>query len=60
VRSALKSLQFVEKDQPIDADVETQQVVFTVTDKQKFDVDKLKDALKAKGFPKAEVLAGPK
>jgi hypothetical protein len=60
VRSALQSLQFVEKDKPIDADVETQQVVFTVTDKQKFDPDKVKEALKGKGFPKAEVLAGPK
>jgi hypothetical protein len=60
VRDALKSLQFVEKDQPIDADIVTQQVTFTVTDKEKFDPDKVKEALKAKGFPKAEVLAGPK
>jgi hypothetical protein len=60
VRSALKTLQFVEKDQPINADVTTQQVVFTVTDKKKFDLDKVKEALKAKGFPKAELLAGPK
>jgi hypothetical protein len=60
VRSALQALQFVEKDRPIDADVETQQVVFTVTDKEKFDPDKVKEALKAEGFPKAEVLAGPK
>jgi hypothetical protein len=60
VRSALQSLQFVEKDKTIEADVQTQQVIFTVTDKQKFDADKVKEALKAKGFPKAEVLAGPK
>jgi hypothetical protein len=60
VRSALKTLQFVEKDKPITADIKTQQVIFTVTDKKKFDLDKVKDALKAKGFPKASVLAGPK
>jgi hypothetical protein len=60
VRDALKTLQFVEKDQPIDADVKTQQVIFTVTDKQKFDPGKVKEALKAEGFPDAEVLAGPK
>ena len=60
MRSALKGLQFVDKDKPIDVNIKTQQVVFSVTDKAKFEADKVKEALKEEGFPKAEVLAGPK
>ncbi len=60
MRSALKTLQFVEQGKDIDADIKTQQVVFTVSDKKKFDKDKVTEALKEKGFSKAEVVAGPK
>jgi len=60
VRSALKDLQFVDHDKPVSADIKTQKVIFTVNDKKKFDVSKLKEALKKVGYPKAEVLEGPK
>ena len=46
VKKALGTLQFVEKDKPISADVKTHQVVFTVTDKAQFDLAKVQDCAK--------------
>lgn len=58
-KKALATLQFVEKDKPVKADVTTQKVLFTVTDKKKFDFAKLEAAFKAQDFPTIKVVAGP-
>jgi hypothetical protein len=59
VQKALDTLQFVEKTQPIKANVKTRQVKFTVTDRSRFDLATIKEALKAQNFPDAKVIAGP-
>jgi hypothetical protein len=56
VQSALESLQFVEKGS-VAADIKTQSAVFTVTDKRAFDLQKVKDSLSAKGYPRVTMLS---
>jgi hypothetical protein len=57
VRSALSTLQFVEKDK-IDADIKTKHVTFNV-DKSKWDFDKVKSAIAEKGFKDVKLVSGP-
>ena len=59
MRKALDTLQFVEKTQPIEANVKTRQVKFTVTDRTRFNLTEVREALKAQNFPDAKVIAGP-
>jgi hypothetical protein len=58
VREALATLPWVEQGS-IDANVPSRKVVFNVKDKDKFDFDKLKDALKEQDFKDVELISGP-
>jgi hypothetical protein len=57
VRTALSSLQFVEKDS-IKADIKTKKVTFSA-DKSQFDFDKVKAAIAAQGFPDVKLITPP-
>ncbi len=60
MREALKTLPWVESDKPINADVQTRQVKFTIKKAADFDLEAVKAALAAKGFDEVTVLSGPK
>jgi hypothetical protein len=60
VRDALKALPWVDSDKPIEADVQTRQVKFTIKKAADFDLKVIKQALAAKGFDEVTVLSGPK
>jgi hypothetical protein len=58
VRAALATLPWVEQDS-IDADIKTHKVTFNVKDKDKFEFEQLKDALKEQDFNDVELISGP-
>jgi len=58
VRDALTTLPWVEPDS-IQTSSEKRQARFTVKDRGKFDMDAVAGVLKAKGYSKATLLAGP-
>jgi hypothetical protein len=58
VRSALSTLPWVEGDS-IKANVSIRQVKFTLKEKDKFDLEKIKEVLKTKGYSDVTVLTGP-
>jgi hypothetical protein len=58
VATALAALPWVEA-QSIVADRKTQQAKFTVKDRTRFDIEKVKDAVRNAGYPGTKLLTGP-
>ena len=58
VQAALATLPWVEQDS-ITTDVPSRKVVFNLKDKDKYDFEKIKDALKAQDFNDVELKSGP-
>jgi len=58
VRAALATLPWVEKE-TIKMDFKTRALTFGFKDKNRFDAQAVKDALKAQRFANVELLSGP-
>jgi hypothetical protein len=58
VAAALATLPWVEV-RSIQADRRTRQVRFTVTNRQQFNIDKVKAAIAAAGYRRTDLLVGP-
>jgi hypothetical protein len=58
VRAALRTLPWVEQSS-IYADVKVRQIRFTVTVKEQFNAEVIKNTLGQKNFPNVKLLAGP-
>jgi copper chaperone CopZ len=58
VAAALAKLPWVRTDS-IQADRRTRQVKFTVTDRARFNIDKVRDAITLAGYTRTDLLSGP-